>query len=88
MNRDDTEIRRIFVLTHTGREDAREVARQFCRALHAHGLGVRLLKDEAEDLDLELGAHPVEAAGSQQVQLETAAACLRQSFWIGHSCFP
>jgi NAD+ kinase len=44
----------VFVLAHTGREDAREVARQFCYALHHHGLGVRLLKDEAADLELRL----------------------------------
>ncbi len=48
------DTRRIFVLAHTGRQAAREVARQFCQSLHAHGLAVRLLKDEAEDLDLEL----------------------------------
>ena len=44
----------VFVLAHTGREDAREVARQFCYALHHHGLGVRLLKEEAADLELRL----------------------------------
>jgi NAD+ kinase len=49
-----TDNRCVFVLAHTGREDAREVARQFCRSLHQHGLGVRLLKEEAEDLDLDL----------------------------------
>ena len=46
--------RRVFVLAHTGREEAREVARQFCKALHHHGLAVRLLRDEAADLDLDL----------------------------------
>jgi NAD+ kinase len=51
----------VFVLAHTGREDAREVARQFCYALHHHGLGVRLLKDEADDLELTLpGVEAVE----------------------------
>ena len=54
MNRAATEKRCVFVLAHTGREDAREVARQFCRSLHQHGLGVRLLKEEAADLDLDL----------------------------------
>jgi NAD+ kinase len=49
-----TQDRRVFVLAHTGREDAREVARQFCYALHHHGLGVRLLKEESEDLGLHL----------------------------------
>jgi NAD+ kinase len=46
--------RRVFVLAHTGREEAREVARQFCKALHHHGVAVRLLHDEAADLDLDL----------------------------------
>jgi NAD+ kinase len=46
--------RSVFVLAHTGREDAREVARQFVKRLHTHGLGVRMLEDEAADLDLEL----------------------------------
>jgi NAD+ kinase len=54
VNRAATEKRCVFVLAHTGREDAREVARQFCRSLHQHGLGVRLLKEEAADLDLDL----------------------------------
>jgi NAD+ kinase len=54
VNRSDPESRCVFVLAHTGREDARDVARQFCRSLLAHGLGVRLLKDEAEDLGPEL----------------------------------
>lgn len=48
-----TEPRCIFVLAHTGREDARDVARQFCKALRQHGLGVRLLREEAEELGLD-----------------------------------
>jgi NAD+ kinase len=48
-----TEPRCIFVLAHTGREEARDVARQFCKALRQHGLGVRLLREEAEELGLE-----------------------------------
>jgi NAD+ kinase len=46
--------RRVFVVAHTGREDARKVASQFCHALAAHGLAVRLLEDEATDLALDL----------------------------------
>jgi NAD+ kinase len=46
--------RRILVLAHTGREQARVVAKQFCYALHRHGIGVRLLKDEAAELALDL----------------------------------
>jgi NAD+ kinase len=54
VNPADPDIRRVFVIAHTGREDAREVARQFCRSLHQHGLAVRLLKEEAESLELDL----------------------------------
>jgi NAD+ kinase len=46
--------RRIFVVAHAGRADARTVARQFCRALSVHGLGLRLLDHEAAELDLDL----------------------------------
>lgn len=45
--------RRILLLAHTGREEAREVARAFVRALVEHGLGVRLLRSEAADLALD-----------------------------------
>jgi NAD+ kinase len=44
----------IFVLAHTGRDDAREVARQFCKALCQNGLRVRMLREEAADLEIEL----------------------------------
>lgn len=54
MNSHDEPQRRIFIVAHTGRADAREVSRQFCEALHKHGLAVRLLRDEAEDLALDL----------------------------------
>jgi NAD+ kinase len=46
--------RRVFVVAHTGREAARDVARQFCRALSAHGLGLRLLEHEIAELELDL----------------------------------
>ena len=49
-----TETRRVLVIAHTGRSDAREVAARFCVALAEHGIGVRLLQDEAADLDLDL----------------------------------
>jgi len=49
-----TEIRRVLVVAHTGRPDAREVAVRFSSALADHGIGVRLLRDEAEDLKLDL----------------------------------
>jgi NAD+ kinase len=49
-----TDERRVFVIAHTGRQDARDVAGRFCRALAQHGLPVRLLEDEAGELDLAL----------------------------------
>jgi NAD+ kinase len=42
------------VIAHTGRQDAREVAGQFCRALNKFGILLRLLEDEAAELDLDL----------------------------------
>lgn len=51
------EVRRILMLTHTGRDEAREVARQVVTALCAHGLVVRLLAEEADDLALPEGVH-------------------------------
>lgn len=41
------------MLTHTGRVEACEVARAFCKALASHGLVVRLLAQEAADLGLD-----------------------------------
>jgi NAD+ kinase len=52
VSQDSTErVRRVFVIAHTGREDAREVAARFCREVSGHGISVRLLEDEAKDLD-------------------------------------
>ena len=45
--------RRVLLLAHTGRDEAREVARAFCKALAGHGLVVRLLAAEAADLGVE-----------------------------------
>lgn len=52
MTRTDPTDRCIFVLAHTGRDDARDVARQFCKALVQHGLSVRVLREEADELGL------------------------------------
>jgi NAD+ kinase len=43
----------VLVLAHTGREEARKVARAFVEALTAHGIAVRLLTAEAADLGVE-----------------------------------
>ncbi len=44
--------RRVLLLAHTGRAEAREVARECVRALNAQGIVVRLLAPEADDLEL------------------------------------
>jgi NAD+ kinase len=44
--------RRVLVLAHTGRAEARDVARACVQSLTAHGIAVRLLADEAADLGL------------------------------------
>ena len=63
--------RRVFVVSHTGRPHARQVTNQFCRELHHHGLGVRLLKDEAADLALDLpGVEAVEPDSQASVGCE------------------
>ena len=44
--------RRVLLLTHTGREDACEVALACCRALSAHGIVVRMPAGEMADLGI------------------------------------
>lgn len=45
--------RRVLVLAHTRRPEAREVARSFVKELTGHGIIVRMLRTEADDLDLD-----------------------------------
>ena len=52
-------VRRILLLAHTGRADARDVASAVASSLTAHGLVVRMLEDEAKELELPTG-HGVE----------------------------
>ncbi len=47
--------RRILLLAHTGREGARDVARAVVSALTANGLVVRMLEDEADELEVPAG---------------------------------
>ena len=51
--------RRVLVLAHTGRAEARDVARECVRSLTGHGIAVRLLVAEAADLGLD----PQDSAG-------------------------
>jgi NAD+ kinase len=48
------DVRRILVIAHTGRDEAREVAGQFCTALHKNDVTLRLLEAEAAELSLDL----------------------------------
>jgi NAD+ kinase len=45
--------RRVLLLAHTGRVEARGVAVEFCKRLTGHGLVVRMLAAEAADLGVE-----------------------------------
>lgn len=49
--------RRVLMLTHTGRDEARDVALAFCKALTGHGIVVRLIESEARDLGLDPSAY-------------------------------
>ena len=49
--------RRVLMLTHTGREDAMQVARECIAALTSHGIIVRLLTQEAADLGLDAASY-------------------------------
>jgi len=48
----DPTARRVLVLAHTGRDEARDVARAFCKGLTRHGIIVRLMAAEAAELEL------------------------------------
>jgi len=47
------QVRRIFLLAHTGRDEAVVVARKVVAALLSHGLVVRVLADEAAELGID-----------------------------------
>lgn len=48
--------RRVLLLVHTGRDEALEVAQEFCASLSGHGMTVRLLTDEAAALGYSAGS--------------------------------
>lgn len=54
---EETTPRRVLVLAHTGRAEARDVARSFVKELSGNGIVVRLMRDEAEQLDLDPSAY-------------------------------
>jgi NAD+ kinase len=54
--------RRVLLLSHTGRDAARDVTLSFCKALTEHDIVVRLLAEEAADLGVATAAYdpPIE----------------------------
>ena len=44
--------RRVLLVVHARREDARDIATQVCAALHEAGIEVRVSTDDADDLSL------------------------------------
>ena len=58
------EHRRILMLTHTGREEARQVALACLKALIAHGIEVRMLAAEVEQLGLDRDTAGLEVVAS------------------------
>ncbi len=50
--RDDA-VRRVLIVVHTGRQQAREVAAEFIGSLVSRGLTARILASQAEDLGLD-----------------------------------
>jgi NAD+ kinase len=62
-------VRRVLLLAHTGREDARDVARAFVKALSSHGIVVRALAEEVADLGLDPSDLEIVAGG------DSDAAC-------------
>lgn len=67
-------VRRVLVLTHTGRDEARAVAGELIAGLRAHGVLVRLLRDEAKDLGVSAAddVEVVEAEGTAAAECELA----------------
>lgn len=68
--------RRVLLLAHTGRPEARAVALDVLRSLDEHGLVVRLLVEEAKDLGIEQGSvgSDGEAPRIELTESETDAA--------------
>ena len=62
----DAAPRRVLLLSHTGRDAARDVTMSFCKALTEHDIVVRLLAQEAADLGIEAAAYdpPIEIVES------------------------
>ena len=71
---DQAEPRRVLLLSHTGRDAARDVTLSFCKALTEHDIVVRMLDEEAVDLDIAPATYdpPIELASGDS---DPAAGC-------------
>ena len=74
MASDLSATRRVLMVAHPGREEAREVARAFVKALTAHGLVVRLLASEAGELGFEAATESIEIAAEQEASRDCELA--------------
>ncbi|MBI2242992.1 MAG: NAD kinase [Nocardioides sp.] len=70
MTGDPAQPRRVLLLAHIGRDDAREVARAFVKALTTHGLVVRVLAHEAVELGLDTASVEVIVGGDASAGCE------------------
>lgn len=61
-----TGARRVLLIAHTGRDEARDVARAFAKALTTHGMVVRLLTDEAAELGLHASDDAIEVVDADR----------------------
>ena len=68
--------RRILMLAHTGREEARQVALACLKALIAHGITVRMLAAEVGELDLDTSTAGLEVAASSERAAEECELAL------------
>jgi NAD+ kinase len=64
--------RRVFVVAHTGRREARDVAIQACYSLYKHGLIVRMLTEEAAELDLDIPLETCDGGADASADCELA----------------
>ena len=66
--------RRVLLLAHTGRDAARDVTLAFCKALTGHGLLVRMLEEEAADLELDPASYDPPSSWSTPTRMPAPTA--------------
>ena len=68
---EEPQVRRVLVLAHTGRDEARQVALAFIKGLTGHGIVARMLAGEAADLGIGPGDYE---PGIELTESETDAS--------------